>query len=229
MTSRLVQQISVANTYSVADIENHLKATYSDFLKDDKMGYFFRNFHPKPGDRVLDVGCYLGVYDKLLGERYPEVEFVGIDIIPLYIQGAKTYSTRKNVSFRKADVLTDRSLKKGSFDHLFFFEVLEHVENPKAFLERFCELLKPNGRLYLSTPAALGITNILLNIRRQSLEYIKTEPRDTGTEKDHLYIWDKFTLYRLLYRSGFVTIEQRTSRKFSPRAGQSLCFIAEKQ
>ncbi len=40
----------------------------------------------------------------------------------------------------------------GKFDCITAFDVIEHVATPEAFFQRASELLKPGGRLFLSTP-----------------------------------------------------------------------------
>lgn len=45
------------------------------------------------------------------------------------------------------------SLSPGSFDYLFAFEVLEHIEDDIAALTQWAEALRSDGRLLLSVPA----------------------------------------------------------------------------
>jgi len=225
----LLVKVSKENKVPYEEIIAGLHKPSSDSWNDDKTGFFLRSFKPSPKSLVLDVGCHTGFLTKVFAESHPSVQFVGIDISKAYIDAAKKYSSRKNIEYRCSDVLKDSSLKKGSFDYIFFFEVIEHVDSPREFLQRFAYLLKPGGKLLLSTPAAVSITNILFNLKKKHFKYIESEPVGTGTEKDHLYVWDKLTLYRLLFRSGFYSPQYHLSRKYKLFQGQSLCFIVERK
>ena len=226
--SNLIKDVASVHHTTDEHVSSYMKTNYEDFLKDSKMNFFFKNFHPKNGDTVLDVGCWIGAYTHVLSEKYPDVKFLGYDIIPEFIRLANAAFKTSNTTFVAKDVFKANELKAESFDHIFFFEVLEHVDCPRAFIELFYRLLKKGGRLYIATPSAVGMTNILLNLKHKSIKYIENEPRDTGTEKDHIYAWDKLTLYRLLNRCGFKYDKFYLSRKFSISQGQSLCFIVKK-
>jgi len=226
--NKLVRRVSLEHHIPEEDIRKILYETYEDSIKDSKLRFFLKNFNPKKGDVILDVGCFVGTHINILSKKYPECKFIGYDISQEYINLAKTAHGSQNASFVCDDVLKTKKLESNSIDHIFFFEVLEHVDCPRSFIELFHRLLKKDGRLYLSTPSALGITNVMLNIRNRSLKYIETEPRNTGTEKDHIYIWDKLTLFRLLNRCGFNHEKLFVSRKYSLFSGQSLCFIVKK-
>jgi 2-polyprenyl-3-methyl-5-hydroxy-6-metoxy-1,4-benzoquinol methylase len=209
-------------------LKEQIDIDYSDMLADDKMNFFFTNFNPKRHDRILDVGCCFGTHIGLLSQKYRDRTFVGSDIEHSYIDVAKKLFKSSNCTFKCTDILNSDEFKPNTFDHIFFFEVIEHVDCPAAFIKRFYSLLKKGGRLYVSTPAALGITNILFNLKHRSLGFIEKQPQGTGTEKDHIYIWDKLTLFRLMHRNGFKLHKFKTSRKLSIAGGQSLCFIVQK-
>ncbi len=88
-----------------------------------------------PGARVLEVGCGDGWFVRYLREHgWPEAR--GIDLCaPADIVGdVRAWQTL--------------GLRRGSFDALAAFEVLEHVD----FLDAAHALLRPGGRLLLSTP-----------------------------------------------------------------------------
>lgn len=186
--SNLVKKISRIHGVDENVISSDIKPDYDNFAKDSKLSFFTKNFNPKPGDVIVDVGCFIGSHLYALSKKYPDCDFIGYDIVPEYIELAKAVHSSSNCKFVCKNILIP-GVKQGSADHLFFFEVLEHVDSPKYYIDVFYKILKKNGKLYLSTPAAIGITNILLNIKHQSFEYQESEQRDTGTEKDHIYIY----------------------------------------
>ncbi|MBV8882691.1 MAG: class I SAM-dependent methyltransferase [Chroococcidiopsidaceae cyanobacterium CP_BM_RX_35] len=105
----------------------------SKYAQNQKIKYFFKEI-PKRAS-ILEIGSKTGWvhnYLKKNGWHY----YVGLDIIP------------------PADIVGDirdwksLGLKEQSFDAIIAFEVVEHVD---CFKECF-ELLKPGGRLILTSP-----------------------------------------------------------------------------
>jgi ubiquinone/menaquinone biosynthesis C-methylase UbiE len=97
--------------------------------------------------RVLEVGSGKGFNSEFLAQRHPQVEFVGLDLMPLNIKLAQ----------RKANALTNLSFQLGDFNHIPFpdqqFDVVFGVEclcysldNHQTLAELY-RVLKPGGRL----------------------------------------------------------------------------------
>jgi 2-polyprenyl-3-methyl-5-hydroxy-6-metoxy-1,4-benzoquinol methylase len=105
----------------------------SDYARDRKIRYFL---DPIPKDaRILEIGCgsgWVGQHLKAGGWK----QYVGMDLVP------------------PADVVGDikqwrrLGLEPASFDVIIAFEVVEHVD---CFQECH-DLLKPGGRLLITTP-----------------------------------------------------------------------------
>lgn len=100
--------------------------------------------------KVLDVGCSGGWLDKFYFRDTERVRVFGI--------------TNNNLECRKMKkcgikpILFDFNTKKklpfkgGSFDFVLGGEVIEHMLYPKFFIEEAHRVLKPGGRIVLSTP-----------------------------------------------------------------------------
>jgi SAM-dependent methyltransferase len=95
-----------------------------------------RELRVPPGGRVLDYGCADKPYRRFFG---PDVEFVGADL----------------PGNAEADVaiLDDGTLpvEDDSFDAVLSTQVLEHVTDPQVYLSECFRVLRPGGRLLLST------------------------------------------------------------------------------
>jgi ubiquinone/menaquinone biosynthesis C-methylase UbiE len=159
------------------------------------------------GEKVLDVGCNAGVLSRILAEKGKDV--LGIDILPSAIEIARTFNQVSGTSFESGD-LFKMAFTDNSFDCVLFLETIEHVHEPAKFLDEFRRILKPGGCLIVSTPNAVSYINILHQLliwrkkdQAKFVESLKAEPRNTGTQLDHIFLWDFRTLSRYLVRSGF--------------------------
>ncbi len=107
--------------------------------------YKFANRFVK-NKRVLEVGCAYG-FGKLILRNY--LQYVGIDI------DQKAISWARNNIDSGSFLITDDFVTKfseQSFDIVLAFEVIEHVEDPKIFLNFLKKYCKPGGKIIISTP-----------------------------------------------------------------------------
>lgn len=100
-----------------------------------------------PNAAVLEVGCGFGSFLDLVHEKRQAVA-KGIDLSPSAIEVAQ--SMRRPVAVE--DVLTLAESEPESYDVVCAFQVLEHVGDPRRFLESCVKLLKPGGRLCIGVP-----------------------------------------------------------------------------
>ncbi len=106
---------------------------------------------PKISGAVLDVGCGNGWLAAYLIQHRPNVEVCSMDL-----STSNTTNTRKRVRSERHLVIRADALhlpfKDESFDVLVASEILEHVEQVPAFLKELYRVLKPAGRLIMTTP-----------------------------------------------------------------------------
>lgn len=98
--------------------------------------------------KLLEVGCGEGRGVEVL---MPLVEdYLGIDKIQEVIDTL----TQKypNVQFQQAVIPPFTGLASDSFDSIVSFQVIEHIENDRLFLEEIYRVLKPGGVAVISTP-----------------------------------------------------------------------------
>jgi SAM-dependent methyltransferase len=101
-----------------------------------------------PG-KILEIGCGAGHFLKEAHEKRGAVA-VGIELN----EGAVTQTQRQGLETYCMDIEEAASLWPNQFDAVCIFQVLEHVKNPKDFLLKAIELLRPGGKLMLGTPNA---------------------------------------------------------------------------
>jgi SAM-dependent methyltransferase len=98
---------------------------------------------------VLDVGCGGGSVAKAVKRERPDLEVFGCDLSEsaLKIAGASP----DGVDFRLATA-ERLPFDDGTFDLVWIFDVLEHVEDPERVLREVARVLKPGGRFHIVLP-----------------------------------------------------------------------------
>jgi 2-polyprenyl-6-hydroxyphenyl methylase/3-demethylubiquinone-9 3-methyltransferase len=113
------------------------------------------------GARVLDVGCGAGLLSEALAREGAAV--TALDLAPELIDVAKLHLLESGlkVDYRLQSVEALAAEMPASFDAITCMEMLEHVPDPGAIVSACATLLKPGGRLFLSTlnrtPAAFAV------------------------------------------------------------------------
>ncbi|WP_368565084.1 bifunctional 2-polyprenyl-6-hydroxyphenol methylase/3-demethylubiquinol 3-O-methyltransferase UbiG [Pseudoxanthomonas sp. UTMC 1351] len=113
------------------------------------------------GAQVLDVGCGGGLLSEALAQEGAAV--TAIDLAPELIKVAKLHRLESGVQvdYRLQSVEALAEERPASFDAITCMEMLEHVPDPAAIITACATLLKPGGRLFLSTlnrtPAAFAL------------------------------------------------------------------------
>jgi SAM-dependent methyltransferase len=143
--------------------------------------------------RVLDVGCSSGYLAKRLQEGGATV--VGLDIDERARELAGPYCESVHIG----DVETmELPFAPGSFDAVLCGDVVEHLRDPRAFLERVRPLLAAEGRLVLSTP---NIANWAMRI---GLLFGRFRYTDWGLlDRGHTHLFTRKTLTECLAAAGY--------------------------
>jgi len=84
--------------------------------------------------RILDIGCGPGQFAEYLIQRYPSIEYTGVDFSKIAINAAKERCP--SVTFIEADIFQTDILEKGEYDLVVALELLEHLENDLALLNK---------------------------------------------------------------------------------------------
>jgi 2-polyprenyl-3-methyl-5-hydroxy-6-metoxy-1,4-benzoquinol methylase len=130
-------------------VAGRMEETYRRLVLRDHVGFVERAVEAAGvAGPVLDVGCGGGLFLGMIRERGFRV--VGLDISPA---AAAVAWGRKGVP-AVCGTLAAAPLARESFAAVTMFHVLEHLEDPRAYLEAARALLRPGGRLIVQVPDA---------------------------------------------------------------------------
>jgi SAM-dependent methyltransferase len=104
-----------------------------------------------PAERALDLGCGDGRLSALLDAA----QLTLADVSPVALERAR----RRLAEARLVELDPDAALPlaDGAFDLVLCAETLEHVRDVQLFLSEIRRVLRPGGRLALTTPASRAL------------------------------------------------------------------------
>jgi SAM-dependent methyltransferase len=134
---------------------------------------------PKPGDRVLDIGCGFGdTTQELAGIVGADGEAVGVDVSEPFIEASIKEAAEagtKNVDFFAADVQVGDL--KGPYDHAFSRMGVMFFDNPVQAMRNIRGALQPGAQL-VATVWRRKLDNEWLNRAEQVAEQYLEEPEE---------------------------------------------------
>ena len=126
----------------------------------------------REGTRFLDMGCGTGYGSALVtaaGGTYD-----GADGSPAAIEYAQANFAGPGVRFFVADLMEPLppELEPGSYDVVFSSEVIEHVEDPFAFVRVMADSVRDDGTCFVGTPNRLWSRDNMPNHALQALSHV---------------------------------------------------------
>lgn len=176
----------------------------------------------------LDIGCGGGIFAESAA-RLPSTKHVtAIDPTPSVLSVAKAHARRDpallgKLSYRQSSIEQLEIPPEGQgYDIVSLFEVIEHVDDPDAFLERVRPFVKPGGWLVMSTIARTWISWFTTNLIAEDL--LRIVP--PGTHDWNKYVnekelrgylagkgWDSARVMGVVYLPGLGWKEVKGSEK----------------
>lgn len=118
-----------------------------NFRRFEECSTLIRWLDPKPGERILDIGCGDGYYDNIIAKSGAKV--VGIDIHEPRLSVAQRLYLSECTDFFYMDAAS-MSFTEASFDKVVSFCVFEHLHNDERVIQNISRVLKPGGRFVFS-------------------------------------------------------------------------------
>jgi SAM-dependent methyltransferase len=134
------------------------EATFAQYLS------YFRRW-AEPGGRVLDVGCGLGTSTRMLREA--GFDAVGTDTSARFLPHEEGFFV---ADFARRTELPDRA-----FAGAGALNVIEHVADPRAFLDELVRVVQPGGLVVICSPnltSPLVGARILVDLVRRRTPYL---------------------------------------------------------
>lgn len=116
--------------------------------------FLAETLRPKPGMRILDVGCGTGTAEVNLARlRLSQLDLVGVDISVARVSDALTATRYMNatVGFAAADAC-NLPFPDASFDATFCVAVLQHIGEVSKALAECARVTKPGGKFLAVEP-----------------------------------------------------------------------------
>lgn len=135
---------------------------------------------------LLEIGCAYGFFLDEARDRFDRV--VGIDVATSVVERAQQ---RFGVEAHAGGFLAF-PFEEGSFDVICLWDTIEHLSRPDLFMEKARQLLRPGGRLFLTTGDISS-----LNARMRGPDWRQIHP------PSHLHYFSRDSIARLLDRAGF--------------------------
>jgi ubiquinone/menaquinone biosynthesis C-methylase UbiE len=119
---------------------------FTEFVKD--------TLQPRPGRRILDVGCGTGTAEvKLSRLRLTQIDLVAVDLLPDRVLVAQAAARAHNMEarFAAADACA-LPFASGSFDSVFCVAVLQHIGDVRKAVSEMARVTRAEGRIVAVEP-----------------------------------------------------------------------------
>ena len=170
-----------------------------------------------PSPKILDAGCGGGAL--IANYISSNTNVIGIDISDKAIKLAESRNI-PNAEFQTSELDKPWNFEDSQFDIVVSSEVLEHLDNFPLYMQESYRVLKPNGKLILTTP----YHGLLKNL---ALCFWGFDKHFCNYESGHIRFFSNKKLRQLAESAGFQNIKFKSLGRI-PFLAKSTVLIAEK-
>ena len=131
-----------------------LKYLRERWWNDDFNDFLIETLRPRPGNRILDVGCGEGTAEVRLGRLHvSQMRLFGVDLMIERVMVARHEAAAHNqrVGYAAADACT-LPFKDGVFDSTFCVALLQHITDAEGAVREFARVTSSSGRVIAVEP-----------------------------------------------------------------------------
>lgn len=131
-----------------------LKHLREHWWNDEFTGFLKETLRPRPGNRILDVGCGTGIGEISIGRLHlSQIRLYGVDLVLGHVIAAqqRTASHNQRAGFAAADACR-LPFDSDSFDSTYCVAVLQHIQDVSAAVQEFARVTRPSGRILAVEP-----------------------------------------------------------------------------
>ena len=161
-----------------------------------------------PCESFLDAGCGDGRYLRALDAELPE-RIAGVDIAERILETARAAIPRAEL--RQAN-LEQLPFDGASFDLVLCTQVIEHILDARAGVAELARVLRPSGRLVISTDNEHNIVTRVLNSPRAGAVRALRLSGTRGRIESPATPYTRVTFRRLLEQAGLGVVLLETFR-----------------
>jgi len=150
---------------------------------------------------VADLGCGDGDYSVVLTHMGFKVTACDLDV--------QRFKYRDKIDFKICDITKQLPFDNASFDYVVLAEVIEHLRNPYQVMQELNRILRPGGKIILSTPNILNLKSRIRFLLGGCWEFFREPTLENSTNPKaviynlHLIPWRYHELEYLLVDSQF--------------------------
>jgi 2-polyprenyl-3-methyl-5-hydroxy-6-metoxy-1,4-benzoquinol methylase len=150
---------------------------------------------PKPGRRLLDVGCHIGVFVEIAARHGWDAW--GVE--PSHWAASQARAAGLQVV---EGTMATTGFDDASFDVITLWDVIEHLEYPSAELGQVQRLLKPGGLLVAHT---MDLDSLFARLMGRRWPWLM---------EMHLYYFTRQTLTLLMEKAGFEVLAIKAQGRY---------------